>query len=589
MIRGPNLDRAPAAPAARAPFERPDLWLLLAIIALALALRLIYAIQYQASPFFDHPIMDSRNHDLWARSIIGGEPFLPGHPYFRAPLYPWFLASTYRLFGDGYFMPRVLQAMLGALSCGLVFLIARRFYGRWAGAAAGLVAATFWLLLYFDAELLDVPLSVFLNLVFVYLLTRALDKGSWRIFAASGLALGMAALARPTILLFGVVAIGWVLMIGWRDRSTALRQAGALALACLVPILPVTIRNAAVGHDFVPIASQGGLNLYIGNHPASDGMTAELPGGMADWRGSYFDSITMAEKALGRKLKPSEVSSYFTRESLRFAISQPGPWLGLTLHKFRLFWNRVELADNQPIRFFAVRYAPIVRLLPIGIGLIAPLGMLGFLLALREWRHSFPLWGYTAACALAVIPFFVTTRFKLPVVPMLIVLSAGAGAWVVQQIRRRRWRPILLAGAALAVLAAWVNTQPAGMDPQDAHAYEIIGMREMESGNTAEGIRNFRLGLSAQPRFPASLHFRLGQALLEQNDLAGAQREFEAGLTQQARHPREFAIGTIGLAVLAERRGDIDQATYFFRETLRVDPTNTEAAARLRRLEEGRH
>jgi 4-amino-4-deoxy-L-arabinose transferase-like glycosyltransferase len=564
-----------------------DCWLLLAVVLFAFALRLIYVIQYQSSPFFDHPIMDSRNHDLWARSILSGEPFLPGHPYFRAPLYPWFLATCYRLFGGGYFMPRLLQACMGALSCGLVFLIARRFYGRWAGVVAGAIASTFWLMLYFDGELLDVPLSALLDLLFLYLLALALETGSLRRYGACGLALGLAAIARPNILLVGVLAVAWVLWTQRRDARPALRRVAVLAIACCVPILPVTLRNAIAGHDFVPIASQGGLNLYIGNHPGSDGTTPELPGGMADWRGSYFESIDMAQQAAGHALKPSAVSSYFVREALRFAVQRPGEWLTLTLHKLHLFWNRAELADNQPIRFFAVRYAPIVRILPVGFGLIAPFAFLGLLLALYDTRRSFPLWGFTLGYAATVIGFFVTTRFKMPVVPVMIVLGVGAGKWLVDRARARRWTPAIVGTVALVPLFIWMNTLPTDYDPQDAHAYEIIGMREMDRGDAAAGIRSFREGLAAHPRYPASLHFRLGHALLAQGDAAGAEREFTTGLETQARVPREFARGTAGLALIAEARGDREQALYYFRETVRLDPADTESRARLQRLETG--
>ena len=39
----------------------------------------------------------------------------------------------------------------------------------------------------------------------------------------------------------------------------------------------MTVRNYAVGDDFVPIASQGGLNFYLGNNASADGMAALAP------------------------------------------------------------------------------------------------------------------------------------------------------------------------------------------------------------------------------------------------------------------------------------------------------------------------
>lgn len=561
---------------------RPDRLWLAAIVLAAFLLRLIYVLQYQASPFFDHPIMDSRNHDLWARSLLGGEPFLAGHPYFRAPLYPWFLAACYRLCGDGYLGPRIAQALVGALGCGLLYLIGRRFWGRVVSASAGFAAAGAWLLIYFDAELLDVPLSLTLDLLCLYLFVLAWQRGEPRFYAAAGLALGLAAISRPSVLLFGAVAAAGALLGG--ERRAGLRRALVMMAACLVPILPITLRNAIVGRDFVPIASQGGLNLYIGNHPESDGTTAELPGGMADWRGSYFESIAMAQEALGRPLRPSQVSGYFTGRAIDFALTHPGDWIRLTLRKVRLFWSAAELADNQPIRFFAHRFAPISRWLPVDYGLFGPLGWLGLALTLREARRFFPLWGYVLSGAAAAIAFFVNTRFKMPVLPLLLLLATAAVAWGVRAARARRWRALALAGLLLVPLYLWIHALPAGCDPQDAHAYEILGMREMERGRPAEAAAEFRRGLAAQPRYPAALHFRLGQALWLTHDPEGAEREFLAGLQCEARHPREFALGTFGLGLAAERRGDHEAARRQYAETLRLDPSHAEARARLARL-----
>jgi len=51
-------------------------------------------------------------------------------------------------------------------------------------------------------------------------------------------------------------------------------EALLFAAGLVLPIIPVTLHNALVGHDFVPIASQGGVNFYIGNNPVADGYTA---------------------------------------------------------------------------------------------------------------------------------------------------------------------------------------------------------------------------------------------------------------------------------------------------------------------------
>src|SRR5512140_27030 len=89
-----------------------------AVVALAaLAVRLVYLLQFQHSVFFTSPLLDAAWHDQWARRIASGH-LLDGAPYFRAPLYAWFLALIYAAGGAGAWAPRLVQAFLGALVAG---------------------------------------------------------------------------------------------------------------------------------------------------------------------------------------------------------------------------------------------------------------------------------------------------------------------------------------------------------------------------------------------------------------------------------------------------------------------------------------
>jgi len=218
---------------------------------------------------------------------------------------------------------------------------------------------------------------------------------------ASGFVTGLSAIARPNILLFGLAACFWLLFFDAtsRERFRVRWKAGLVRAllfggACLVPILPVTVRNAVEGDDLVLVSSQGGVNFYIGNNAASDGTTAVVPGTRAGWWEGYRDTIAIAEAAEGRSLDPSEVSQHFFGEAFEFIRQKPQEWFDLTCRKAGYFFNRAEFTNNQPIRFFAERFGSIVRLLPIGFGVIAPLSLLGLILCLKRFRRTFPLWGF---------------------------------------------------------------------------------------------------------------------------------------------------------------------------------------------------
>ena len=186
------------------------------------------------------------------------------------------------------------------------------------------------MLIFFTGELLIAPLLVFLDLLLIILLLRAGKKPGALLYGLAGLVMGLSAIARPNILLFAPTVVLWMLVRHWRELRRGLVYVACIKVGCLLPILPVTIRNYVVGNDRVLIASQGGVNFYIGNNPWSDGRTAIVPGTPGGWWEGYYASIALAEEAEGRKLKPSEVSSYYYRKGWEFITQQPAKAISLS-------------------------------------------------------------------------------------------------------------------------------------------------------------------------------------------------------------------------------------------------------------------
>jgi hypothetical protein len=208
----PISNRSPADNPSRG--RRPrwrDVLIFAGIAAFALTLRLIYVFQARSSPYFDVPILDAAYHDAWARAIVAGSPFIDT-AYFRAPLYPAFLAAMYWLSGGSFLFPRIIQAAIGALTCGMVFLLGRDAFGRKVGVVAGIAAGTYWILLYFDAELLIPVVITFLDTTLVWLLLRTHRTPSAGKWLACGLILGISAIARPNILLLAPAVVAWILV-----------------------------------------------------------------------------------------------------------------------------------------------------------------------------------------------------------------------------------------------------------------------------------------------------------------------------------------------------------------------------------------
>jgi 4-amino-4-deoxy-L-arabinose transferase-like glycosyltransferase/predicted negative regulator of RcsB-dependent stress response len=503
-------------------------WWLFAILAAALAIRLVYVFQSRASPLFDEPQMDALYHVEWARSLSRGLTYQAG-PFFRAPGYPWFLAAVTRVFGDGLLAPRIVQALLGTASCALVYALGARLFDRRTGLCAAAIASAYAMLVYFDGELLLPVLEVPTCTAAVLFAVRFGDRPTWRRAAIAGVALGVAAIVRPNILLWGIAVALWMLARGGSPFAVRVREVAVYGCAALVPILPITTYNAVVGGDLVLISSQGGLNFWIGNNPTSDGSSAIAPGTRPDWWGGFHDVIAQAEAAEGRALRPSEVSGHYFASAWNWIADQPGAALRLLMWKLRLYWTDYELGNNQDEVFFAHEFGPVLRFDPVRFGVVAPLGLLGLLLTARCWRRLGPAWLFVPAWCASVVLFFVCARFRIPMIPVLGVFAAHALVVGLDCLRRREWTR-LATGAALCIgLAFLVQQVPARVDRTPAKGLWQLGVLRFQAGELDEAERLLTASIAANPGFALS-RSELGTVHLRQGRAAEALADFDSAL-----------------------------------------------------------
>ena len=394
-------------------------------------------------------------------------------------------------------------------------------------------------------------LAIPANLLALWLTARLFKAPSGLRAAAAGLAWGIAADIRPDVLaVMPFLAAGFL----WQHRGewrAGLRAALILAAATILPILPLTIYNAVAGGDLVLISSQGGVNLWIGNNPFADGSTAVAPGTRSDWWGGYRDTIAAAEAEAGRSLRASEVSRHYASRAWRFVLGEPTRSARLLLWKLRLFWTDWELGNNQPVRFFAERYASVTRYLPLGFWFVAPLGLVGLALSVRGLGPRWPLAAYLVVYSLVVVLFFVNARYRLPVVPVLAIFSAHALVSMAAMSRGKRFRPLAASVASAALLMAVVTAVPAAIDTSDGAGLRLLAMDKARSGDTDGAIALMEQALAEQPAL-AGGDRSLGIYLMQ----AGRRAEAETHLARALRKdPRDVeAADALGALLLGAGR-----------------------------------
>ncbi len=514
------------------------------MFALALLPRVALLVSGRDDPVVSIPMLDAEYAADWAHRIAAGDFW--GSPedgaYFRPPLYPWFLAATFALPGPDLVAAAAAQAMLGALTAVLLAGIARHRFGRTAGWATGALAALAWPLLFYARELLITPLELFLVAALLRVWDRAGPASGPGRWAAIGALAGAAALARPNLL--SVVPAAALVAALAHGRGGARRALALVAGAALV-ISPITIRNRIVSGEWVLLATQGGLNLWIGNHPDSDGMTATLPG-FSSWRNE--DVSAWLARTEGRPFTAAEEDAYFRARFLAQVRDDPASFLRGLARKAYLFAQGWEIRNNRDLYAARTRDRLLAAPLP-DFGWILPLALVGILSARRRLRELAFLWAHVLAAAAGVILVFVCARYRMAAWPGLLVLAgAGVAALVGPGVPRgtRLARAALLAAALAAVHAdflgirhidwgqthlQWGNAYArAGRDADAAAEYDAAlratpslaearfhrGALQLRAGRPDEALADLRAATAGMP-----FSFRVRRSLAEALEAAG--------------------------------------------------------------------
>lgn len=452
--------------------------------------------------------MDAGYHLAWARAVAAGEAFQEG-PFFRAPLYPYFLSIWTALSPESTLLARLAQALLGATGAGLTASLAQRVVGRASAWWAGAFVALSPVMVAFDAELLIPALLVpLLLLALNRCVTWGGDGGAWQAIGTGAL-FGLAAIARPNVLLFMPALFAWTLI-----RTRRLAAGLMLALGTLIPIAPITVSNLISG-DVALISTQAGVNFWIGNNPESDGATAIVPGTRQGWWDGYHDAVAMAEAEEGRELRPSEVSRHFSGRALAWMAGDPAAAVSLLAWKARLLLTNVELANNQDIEFTALRTLPALRYSPSRWDALLGLGVVGLVLAWRRKRGGAGmLLGFAGVYAASIVLFFVNSRFRVPLSPVLAVGAGYALTQLAASLRSRDGRGCAAIGLPVLAIMGLSNVIPAAVSQSDAAGYADLGRAELAGGDADAALRWLTKATSLQPR-SVQVRMALSAAIVE--------------------------------------------------------------------------
>jgi hypothetical protein len=241
----------------------------------------------------------ARRYDESALSILQGDGILfprvwdPARTGLasRPPGYPMFLASVYAIFGRSFPIVAAVQDLLTSSAVLIVFALAHRLYGMFAGVTAGVLAAISPHLsatsnLILADAIASLPLLAAFWVALDAVQARSSHRHQWLRMVAIGALIGLGVWLRPNVILLGPFsALTLFILLGRNKR--ALAMAGLVAVVSMLVVAPITLRNWLVFGEFVPVSINGGITLWQGVADA----------GGREYGARVWDKQVMAEEA----------------------------------------------------------------------------------------------------------------------------------------------------------------------------------------------------------------------------------------------------------------------------------------------------
>ncbi|MFA5265598.1 MAG: tetratricopeptide repeat protein [Opitutaceae bacterium] len=584
---------------------RDDRWFLAAILAFAVCLPWLHLHFIQRMPAFGVPVMDSLDYVRTAEGML--DPGASPEPFYHSPLYAGCVAFVFRIFGHSLEAVLWLQIALHAATTLLMYALGRKLFGRNVGRMAGLICL-YGPIVFFNTEILNVALILFLNVFGLLLVVEAWEApGSLR-WAAAGIVLGLAVLARADVLVF-VLMLPGAILLGQRafPFRTRLRHAGFAVAGTAILLLAIGLRNRSVDGRFAMLPGNGGMNFYQGNNPE---YKTTIGIRIASWH--KLAHMPLAE-GVGTEMNELGHGPFYYAKAFRYIKERTGDWLGCVSYKIRVLANGYELPETFDV-YTSARYSPILRALAwklgpfyFPFGLMLPVAVWGAWIA-RKNRTAWWCLAYLGAMSVSLLVYWNSTRYRLGIVPVLLLWAALAAQWFWRQLREGNW--LALASGTLVVILAGIPVlwpidhfsktfnfdaersamagqalmetdpdrglsllrQAAAMDPKNCFVHYGLGVGLWNVNQLDEAIVEFTKAVAIDPQYYPAYDYR-GKALGRKNQPAQAEKDFRRVLEL---YPRSYLTHySLGIALM--QQGRVEEAVEHYRIATDINPALADA------------
>ena len=341
------------------------------------------------------------------------------------PLYPLLVGGIFKIFGvytrASAIVLLVIQSLTSAVTCIPIYFIGQRTFGARVARLAGWAWVFFPYAIFISAATIwSTSLSALLVALIFWLALRIGKGAGWGDWLALGAAGGMAALVNPTILPICAALGAWIWYCQRPRQAQVLTGAAVAAAIVALCIAPWIIRNYRVFGRLIPMRSNLGLHLYVGN--TID--TAEY------WHAELDPAHSPQELAQMNRLGEIAYMTEKKRQAFDFIRQHPRVYAYLVFKRISYFWTGVwnlspRFLQEDPGQAFNIPICTAISILMFG-GLY------------RAFKAGLGIaWPFALCLLIYPLIFYLTTYeipYRHPLDPLIAVLAV-AGAIDSQQMR----------------------------------------------------------------------------------------------------------------------------------------------------------
>lgn len=368
--------------------------------------------------------------------------WLGGKRFYQEPLYTYFLAAVYGIFGPNVHMVFVIQMILGIFTNVLVYLVTRRCFGDLTAVIAAGISLFYAPLLFYELVLLRTSFNIFATIGLVYLALVVLERNSPLYWLSMGLACGLAIILKSTFGLFVVALSLHILWWQYHHRQWMLKAWALLITGVAISFSPVVLRNILVDTTPWEFASTGQLGIIFAN-------AQDTPNDLATFGfGIRFYTDIMS------KVGTNPVATLLATINTHLT---PGHYLLFLCKKFLHLWHWYEIPNNVNFYYYQLQ-ASVLYWLPFRFLFVAPCGLVGMILWRKHLLQQWPLSFMVLINILLLTMFYHVSRLRIVIIPPLIPFCAYTVFFLLNACGTQEWGRLIFTIAVIALLMLGMAT-----------------------------------------------------------------------------------------------------------------------------------